>query len=110
MKAGERRKEARYVVIGIEAVLNGAPCTIVDISSSAVRLLKPEGASAEATADIAFTMKAQGRFRRRSFRVLATLVRSNEIELIYRYSPPNQQWEEMLRAHDTFVLTQLTSL
>ena len=110
MKSHERRKEARYVVIGIDATLDGTPCTIVDISPSAVRLLRLDGASAEATAQIAFAIKAQGRYRRRSFRVMATLVRSNEIELIYKYPLPSKQWEQILRTHDTFVLTQLTTL
>ncbi len=109
MTGRERRKETRYVVIGVEAVLSGTPCTIVDISSSAVRLLKPEGTKVEETAEIVFRLKALGRGRGRSCRVQASLVRQTELELIYRYPLPCERWEHLLRARDTFIQTRLTA-
>lgn len=109
MTGRERRKEERYVVVGIEALLDGLPCPIVDISRSAVRLLKPGSGRVEPTADLVFRLKAPGRGRERCYRVAASLVRSTDVEMIYGYVPPCERWENMLRDRDTFIQTRLTA-
>jgi hypothetical protein len=108
--AEERRKEARHVVIGIDATLNGTPSVIVDISRSGVRLVRPADFAADDFALIDFTVKEPGRSKPRTFRVEARLVRATAIDVSYVYAPPLRRWEAMLRAHDTFAQTALTQL
>lgn len=110
MSGADRRKEARYVVVGIEALLDGTPWPIIDISRSAVRLLKPAGAPVNASAEIVFRLKAMGRGRAHSYPVAASLIRATDLELIYGYPLPCARWEERLRARDTFLQTRLTAL
>jgi hypothetical protein len=111
MNSADRRKEARYVVIGIDATLNGMQCTIVDISASAVRLLRPDDLGTPVpNGQIVFRLAPQDSYRRRTFRVSASLLRWTDLELIYSYPLPSKQWETMLQAHDTFLQTQLTAL
>lgn len=108
--SSERRKEPRHVVVGIDAVVHGAPCAIIDISSSGVRLLRPAGFDAAAAVLIDFTLARCGRLKERSVRVEGLLVRATAIDVTYRYEPPLPQWEALLRAHDTFAQTALSRL
>ena len=107
----ERRREPRHVVVGLEACLDAVPCTIVDVSRSAVRLLKPEGfIVGHEPVNIIFRLSESMHGQRRSFRVIGHLVRSTDIEIIYHYTPPTSRWEFLLHALDTFAQTQLTRL
>lgn len=98
------------MVVGINAVVNGAPCPIIDISCSGVRFLRPAGLDAAATALIEFTLARCGRRQGRSVRVEGVLVRTTALDATYRYQPPLPQWEALLRAHDTFAQTALSRL
>lgn len=106
----ERRKELRHVVIGIEARINDVPSTIIDISRSGVRLVRPANFVAPEVVFIDFTLDRDGRSKKRSFRVEGRLVRATVIDVTYVYAPPVRRWEAMLRAHDTFAQTALTRM
>lgn len=99
------------MVIGIDAAVDGQPCTIVDISRSGVRLLRHAPAPPAAdTVQIDFTMPPDRRFSQRSFSVIGRLVRTSEMELVYAYIPPCPDWTELLRLCDTFAQTELVQL
>ena len=98
------------MVIGIEAVVNGAPCAIIDISRSGARLLRPAGFNADKAVLIDFTLARCGRLKGRSLCVEGLLVRATTIDMTYRYEPPLPRWEALLRAHDTFAQTALSRL
>jgi hypothetical protein len=107
----DRRKEPRYVVIGMQATLQGRPCTIVDISRTGVRLLRPAGELPDQDrADIVFALPPGRRLRERSFAVEGRLLRSTALELVYVYQPPRPHWGMVLRCLDTFAQTELVPL
>ena len=74
------------MVIGIEVVVNGAPCAVIDISRSGVRLLRPAGFNADKAVLIDFTLARCGRLKGRSLCVEGLLVRATTIDMTYRYA------------------------
>lgn len=108
MQLRERRKEQRHVVVGIAAEVNGQPWTIVDISRSAVRLLKPQGYTAAPTHHvIGFTTDEAPNNK---ITVAAEIVRSTPLEIVFQYKPPFHGWNALIRKHDTFLLTKLDAI
>ena len=104
--AVERRKEQRYIVIEMTALVDGAPCTILDISRTAVRLLRPDGfVEKETPYSLVFETGKGG--RRRLWAVGARFVRTTGVDFVLGYAPPSRRWEAMLRARDTFQLSLL---
>jgi hypothetical protein len=107
---GERRREDRYVVVGMDATLDGVPCTIVDISRSGVRLLRPAGMMSKPDRAVIVFTTGQGRRPTQIFEVEGRLVRASDLELIYAYQPPHLRWASLLRSLDTFRQTALSRL
>lgn len=103
----ERRKEPRHVVVGIEASLNDVPSTIIDISPSGVRLVRPADFPTEDVVLLTFQLAGAGRSKPRSYDVEGRLVRATAVEMTYSYAPPAPRWAAVLRAHDTFAQTAL---
>ena len=108
--SGERRKDPRHVVIGIEAKLNGIASTIIDISLRGVRLMRPSELVTDEIALIDFTLHEAGNSSARLFRVEGRLIRATAVDVTYIYAPPVRRWEAMLRAHNTFAQTALTRI
>jgi len=107
----ERRKQYRHVVVGLQALLDGVPAPIIDISRTAVRLLKPQDfIPRECRYDIVFVVVGSPPRRPLAYRVSGELTRSTEIELVYHYAPPIRNWERMLRENDSFLQTALQPL
>lgn len=104
----ERRREFRYRPVGIEARIDGVAAAIVDVSRSAVRVLRsPETTGAAERVEIEFLVRARRRRPPRSWRVAGHIVRCGVLDVTYRYEPPSDQWERVLRAHDSFEQTKL---
>jgi hypothetical protein len=105
-RASDRRTEPRFVVVGLEVAVEGRTCSIIDISRSGVRVSRPAGylASREPT-PIIFTLGDLA--CPLSYAVSGTLVRQSPFEIVYRYVPPCDDWEKMLKSLDTFACTQL---
>lgn len=108
----ERRREPRYVVIGMEATIDGVACTIIDISRTGVRLLRPSMMAGQpAAAELSITLPTgRRRLKHTTYVVPARLVRSTPLELVYHYTPPRPHWSAMLRLLDTFAQSALTRL
>jgi hypothetical protein len=107
-RPAERRKERRYIVCGVQSLIDGRPCQIVDISRSGVRLLLPHGVEGDDRPhDIDF--RIDGDDGPLSYRVVGRVVRRNEIAAVFRYEPPCDGWEDILRAFDTFEMTRLSA-
>lgn len=107
----ERRKEHRYIVVGMEAYLDGVSCPIIDISRSAVRLLRSSEAEfKDHPRDL--VLRVQGRTRRscREYKVIGHFIRGSGIDSVFGYVPPTKRWEAILRAHDTFLQTRLMEI
>lgn len=107
--SAERRQERRYIVIGVRASVDGEACPIVDISASAVRLLRPQGWPVGKQAyTIAFTV--DGAMEPSTFTVSATLVRYTDSQFVLMYVPPVPDWEMLICSMDTFEQTKLSEL
>lgn len=102
----ERRKEQRYIVIEMTLTLDGEPAAILDISRSAVRVVRPDG-FVERDAPYALVFETGEGRRRRTFPVAARLVRASHVDAVFEYAPPSRRWNAMLRARDTFQLSRL---
>lgn len=104
--ASDRRTEPRYVVVGLEVAVDGRPCSIIDISRSGVRVSRPAGycASREPT-PIVFTVGDLA--SPLAYSVSGTLVRQSPFDIVFRYAPPCDDWERLLKSLDTFECTQL---
>jgi hypothetical protein len=100
----ERRKERRYIVVGIAATADGQACSIVDISPTAVRLVRPGGVPLARTYTVVFAIEGGSL---RTYTVPATLIRNTETCFVLKYDPPVASWEDILRAMDTFEQTRL---
>ena len=93
------------------------PSTIVDISKVGVRLLRPERRTLAANhnpdaadvVELTFELPRRWPLPPRSYSVLGTIIRSTAAEIVCVYEPPIPHWEAVLRAHDTFALTELVS-
>lgn len=108
---GERRKERRYIVVGMDASLGGEACPIIDISRSAVRLLKaPSLPSRDRPVDIVLRVQGRKPGTFREFTVNGSFIRETHVDVVFGYEAPTKQWESTLRAHDTFKLTHLVEL
>jgi hypothetical protein len=107
--SAERRQERRYIVAGVRASVDGEACPIVDISASAVRLLRPHGWPVGKQAyTITFTVDSA--VQPGTFTVSATLVRYTDSQFVLRYLPPVPDWEMLIRSMDTFEQTRLSEL
>lgn len=107
----ERRKEHRYIVVGMEAYLDGVSCPIIDISRSAVRLLRASEAEFQDNPrDL--ILRVQGRTRRscREYKLIGRFIRGSSIDTVFGYDPPTKRWEATLRAHDTFLQLRLMEI
>jgi hypothetical protein len=107
--SAERRRERRYIVVGVRASVDGEACPIVDMSATAVRLLRPRGlAVRKRPYTVAFTIG--GATEPGTFTVSATLVRSTDTQFVLRYRPPVPDWEALIRSMDTLEQTKLSEL
>ena len=92
--SAERRQERRY---------------IVDMSATAVRLLRPRRLPVRKQVyTVAFTL--DGATQPGSFTVSATLVRYTDSQFVLRYRPPVPDWETLIRSMDTFEQTKLSEI
>lgn len=108
---GERRKERRYIVVGMDVCLGGKIYPIIDISRSAVRLLKSRANPTYALqADIVLRVEGRTRSIHREYTVRGWFIRGTNIDAVFGYEPPTKQWEATLRAHDTFNQTRLMEI
>ncbi len=95
--------------MGIEAHVDGVVCPIVDISRSAVRVVKPDGFLPRDRAyDLVFDIDQPGVLSR--YRVEGHLIRCTDIYFVLGYQAPIAQWEELLRSLDCFESLQLAEI
>ncbi len=105
----ERRKERRYIVSDMEARLDGTPVPIVDISCSAVRVVRPaDFAVRDRAYDLLFALERDGSMT--MYRVVGTIVRHTDMCVVLHYPEPVEGWEDVLKAFDCFETTQLFEL
>jgi hypothetical protein len=108
---GERRKQRRYIVVGMEASVEGEACPILDISLSAVRVLRSSRTEFRGQQlEIVIRVKGRRSQTSREYRVTGRVIRSTELDVVFDYDPPTRQWEATLRAHDTFHHTLLREI
>ncbi len=108
-EADERRRQRRYIVAGVSALVDGEACPIADISATAVRLLRPyDLPMTRRTYTLVFTFsEAQ---QQHTHTVSATLVRRTESCFVLRYNSPVPTWESLLRSADTLEQTRLSQI
>lgn len=105
----ERRKERRYIVSDVEARVDGSPLPIVDISCSAVRLVRPaDFIVRDRTYDLVFALERDGTMA--MYRVVGTIVRQTDLCVVMFYQAPIDGWEDLIRSFDCFETTQLSQL
>ena len=107
----ERRKERRYVVVGMDVLLDGQVCPILDISRSAVRVLKP-ATLPPIDQPVSLILRRQTRARRHgdAYAVVGRFVRATPMDITFGYDPPRPNWEAIIRRHDTFKRTHLVEV
>ena len=94
---------------GVRASVDGEACPIIDISASAVRLLRPHGWPVGKQA-YTITFAIDSAVQPGTFTVSATLVRYTDSQFVLRYLPPVPGWEMVIRSMDTFEQTKLSEL
>jgi hypothetical protein len=107
--AADRRKQRRYIVAGVSALVDGEACPIADISVTAVRLLRPYDLPMSRPA-YALTFAFDDGNEQRMFAVSATLVRYTESCFVLEYDPPMPTWETLIRSADTLEQTRLSEI
>ena len=108
-RSNERRRQRRYIVAGVSALVEGEACPIADISATAVRLRRSNDlpvTEREYTLVFAFDEAGQ----QSMFTVSATLVRCTERCFVLRYDSPVPTWEALLRSADTLEQTRLSQI
>jgi hypothetical protein len=94
----ERRHEARHVVDGLRAELDGVPQEILDISASGIRVVRTS--APPATADLRLVSEeAESEL---DLRFDATCQRSSPFDVVYRYRCTLADWPRRLAAFDVF--------
>jgi hypothetical protein len=84
----ERRREPRQAIAGRDALLDGEPCAIRDMSDSAMRMARPARFRAHAAAhDIMMIVWTAG--RRLVFRLTGQVVRLTERDVVLRQRRPH---------------------
>jgi hypothetical protein len=107
--SAERRKERRYIVVGVRASVDGEACPIADISASAVRLLRPHSLQVpQQVYTVAFIVDDTK--QPSTFTVSASLIRYTDIYFVLKYRPPVPGWETLIRSMDTFEQTKLSEI
>lgn len=110
-ETAERRTERRHIVVGMEACVDGEACPILDISRSAVRVLRsPSIKCSSQTVELLFRVKERSGRNSREHRVTGQVIRQTNLDIVFGYKPPTRRWEATLRAHDTFHQTRLTDI
>ena len=107
--AGERRREERFLVSNMTARVNGLDCPIIDISRTAVRLLRPAGLVIDPgpwRLCLAYSIGGSGNF----VEMEARLIRFGPGFIVLKYLPPHDRWQEDLRALDTFEHAKIDAL
>jgi hypothetical protein len=105
----ERRAEVRYIVSGMTAAIDGAECEILDISVSAVRLVRPAGFQPDGRRyGVCFTIN-DGRGIA-THAVTGRLIRTTELCVVLGYAAPVSYWENVLRSLDVFESNRLHTL
>ncbi len=105
----ERRREPRYVVDGLRAELDGQPSEILDISASALRLLRSP-AGGQCAAEVRLRLSAEAGFPAVDLRSHATLIRFTPDAMVYAYRAEIAEWPFLLKAFDTFQDLSLPAL
>lgn len=105
----DRRKEPRYVVGDIDAQIDGKDSTVLDISASAVRVLKPNGYNQTNSAHRLVLKIVQAEYEI-SVHVASSEIRQSNVDLVLGYTPPFAGWAHLLRSLDTFEQTKLSEL
>lgn len=105
----DRRKEPRHVVGDIDAQIDGQECAVLDISASAVRVLKPGGYNEGDSIHRLVLKIAQAEYEV-FVNVSSTEIRRSTADLVLRYTPPFEGWALLLRSLDTFEQTKLAEL
>lgn len=108
-QSNERRRQRRYIVAGVSALVDGEACPIADISATAVRLRRSYDLPVTQRAyTVVFTFDEPG--QQNMFTVSATLVRCTESCFVLRYDSPVPTWEALLRSADTLEQTRLSRI
>lgn len=108
-QSSERRRQRRYIVAGVSAIVDGEGSPIADISATAVRLRRScDLPVTERAYTVVFTFDEAG--QQSMFTVSATLVRCTESCFVLRYVAPVPKWEALLRSADTLEQTRLSQI
>lgn len=102
----ERRREARYVVDGLRAELDGVAHEILDISASGIRLVR----TGAPRATVSLRLVGEEAESRLDLRVTATFQRSSPFDVVYRYRCRRADWPARLAEFDIFADLSLPAL
>jgi len=105
----DRRKEPRHVVCDIDALIDGEECSVLDISASGVRVLRPHGYNASESIHRLVLNIAQDEYQI-SVNTASTKIRLSNVDLVLGYTPPFAGWALLLSSLDTFEQTKLAEL
>jgi hypothetical protein len=105
----DRRREPRYVVTGCSARLDGEACSVLDVSPSAVRLVRP-ASFAPSTETHTLMFEIEPGVCRLRVDVPAWIVRTTDVTVVLGYRKPFEGWHELLKSLDTFKINSLKQL
>jgi hypothetical protein len=103
MIALDRRKEHRYIPAGLRAEVGGESCPILDVSRSAIRVLRPaQSLALRGKISLRFAIDEHPVHGSLSFAVEAQVVRENDRHVVLRYKAPTSDWEDIIKSLDIF--------
>ena len=106
MAAGERRREARYVVDAVNLIAAGECWPLIDISATGARVsCTPQ--EYERVGDIPKDLEFNRDGVRTLFRIEPYVIRRADLYIVLGFDPPTPDWENHIRQFDTFHVREL---
>ncbi|TVQ28978.1 MAG: hypothetical protein EA356_17835 [Geminicoccaceae bacterium] len=93
----DRRREQRYVVDGLNVMLDGRPCAVLDVSSTHLRLVRTT-----TRPEVHLRFQSDPELPHVDFQCTGRLARSGACDAVYAYAAPSRNWPSMLARFDSF--------
>jgi hypothetical protein len=106
MAAGERRREARYVVDAVNLIAAGESWPLIDISAAGARI-SCQPTDYERVGDAPKTLEFNKDGMRDLFPIEPRIIRKADLYIVLGFEPPAPNWDSYIRRFDTFHVREL---